>query len=340
MIDDPVRIVRAEVRRFSLALSRPWQSARGTFSRREGWLLRLVDADGISGVGECGPMPEAGTESAARAEGSLGEWSGRVSGRPMSQVWEELESDGPGPAARCALESALVNIAARRKGRPVARLLNPAAPAVVQVSGNIGAADSGLSRRGGDAVRRGFGVLKVKLGIDEPRRERKHLERLVETLPEGIRLRLDANGAWDADTAADWLDYLAGMPVESLEEPVGEPDPAVLEAMQARASFALALDESLPVVLAAGLASRLPVRRLVVKPMVLGGLRTALGLAASGSELVVTTTVDAAPGRWMAAHLAAALDTGLSHGLDTGCWLAEDVGTGPVIDDGRCRVFE
>jgi hypothetical protein len=73
--------------------------------------------------------------------------------------------------------------------------------------------------------------------------------------------------------------------------------------------------------------------------MVLGGLCPALGLAATGSELVVTTTVDAAPGRWMAAHLAAALDSGLAHGLDTGGWLAEDVGAGPVIDRGRCRLF-
>ena len=339
MIDDPARIVGADVQPFSLRLSRPWKSAREVFHHREGWLLRLVDADGISGTGECGPMPEAATESAARAERSLGEWSARLPGRTVAQAWEDLESDGPGPAARCALESALLTIAARRKDLPVARLLNPAAPAVVQVSGNIGTADAGLSERAGDARRRGFGILKVKLGVGEPRQERRQLRRLLEVLPEGILLRLDANGAWDAGTAADWLDWLAGMPVESLEEPVREPVPSVLEALQTRASFALALDESVPMFISAGLMSRLPVRRLVVKPMVLGGLRPALGLATAGSELVVTTTVDAAPGRWMAAHLAAALDTGLAHGLDTGCWLAEDVGTGPVFDGGRCRVF-
>ena len=339
MIDDPVRIVEADVQPFCLRLSRPWQSARGVLHRREGWLIRLVDAEGISGMGECGPMPEAGTESAARAGRSLGEWSSRLPGRTVAQAWEDLESDGPGPAARCALESALLTIGARRKGLPIARLLNPAAPSVVQVSGNIGIADDGLSERAANAVRRGFGILKVKLGIGEPRQERRDLRRLLEDLPEGILLRLDANGAWDAGTAADWLDCLAGMPVESLEEPVSDPDPAVLETLQARASFALALDESLPKFISRGLTSRLPVRRLVVKPMVLGGLCPALGLAATGSELVVTTTVDAAPGRWMAAHLAAALDSGLAHGLDTGGWLAEDVGSGPVIDRGRCRLF-
>ena len=103
VIDDPVRIVEADVQPFCLRLSRPWQSARGVLHRREGWLIRLVDAEGISGVGECGPMPEAGTESAARAGGGLGEWSSRLPGRTVAQAWEDLESDGPGPAARCAL---------------------------------------------------------------------------------------------------------------------------------------------------------------------------------------------------------------------------------------------
>ena len=82
MIDDPVRIVEADVQPFCLRLSRPWQSARGVLHRREGWLIRLVDAEGISGMGECGPMPEAGTESAARA--------GRLAGNLYEGLWEDV----------------------------------------------------------------------------------------------------------------------------------------------------------------------------------------------------------------------------------------------------------
>jgi len=64
-----------------------------------------------------------------------------------------------------------------------------------------------------------------------------------------------------------------------------------------------------------------PVRRVVLKPMVLGGLVSALALARRarevGVECVVTTTVDSAVGVTAALHLAAAVANDLAHGLAT-----------------------
>jgi L-alanine-DL-glutamate epimerase-like enolase superfamily enzyme len=34
-----------------------WQTAAGSFSEREGWLLRLDSDSGASGYGDCAPLP-------------------------------------------------------------------------------------------------------------------------------------------------------------------------------------------------------------------------------------------------------------------------------------------
>jgi L-alanine-DL-glutamate epimerase-like enolase superfamily enzyme len=52
-------------------------------------------------------------------------------------------------------------------------------------------------------------------------------------------------------------------------------------------------------------------------------------------QCVVTSSIDSACGVLAAAHLAAALDNGLAHGLATSSWLTADTGTPPTITNGR-----
>jgi len=160
-----------------------------------------------------------------------------------------------------------------------------------------------------------------------------------------VRLCLDANGAWDADQAEMMIALLNRLPVESLEEPLRRSDDALLAALQAGARFPLALDESLvqrrPLT-----AGRLPVRRLVLKPGVIGGLRPTLALArqaqAAGREVVLTSLIESAAGLWASAQLAAAIEAvpaaPLAHGLATAHWLARDLGRPPLVRTGRLRL--
>ena len=48
--------------------------------------------------------------------------------------------------------------------------------------------------------------------------------------------------------------------------------------------------------------------------------------------------LEAAPGRWLATAIAAATGSPLAHGLDTGAWLARDLGEGPTVSGGRIRL--
>ncbi len=273
--------------RYDLALRRPWP---GLGVRRRGWIIR-VTRDGVTGFGDCAPLPLLGRNGFVQA-------------------------------TACAFETALCDRAARAAGVSLARWLNPGAADRVRVNavfpGSAGASPAPAAGRSQ--------VVKLKLpgDIDEALRR---IERAGTAT-----LRLDANRGFSFDDAATLLRAIASLPIDHVEEPLRDPTLSTLLALQAMVPFPIAIDESLDelgveAVLSSGL------RRIVVKPMLLGGPLRTLEIAgraeAAGVEVVVTTAMDSAVGAWMAAHVAAAVGNGLAHGLDTSRWLAEDVAPGP-----------
>lgn len=335
-----LRIVRARVQPYCLPLCRPWRSARGVITERRGWLVCLETDQGLSGYGDCAPLPEAGTEQPEAAHARLQSALAEMTGGTVTALLAALDRSWQAvPAARCAVETGLVDLLAQQAGVPLARWLNPAAGLEPQVNAVIGIPDAGVAERAALAITQGFAVLKLKAGMADMRDELAALRRLAHSLPSGTRLRLDANGAWDETAARDFIEGLAGVPVESLEEPLAVVDAEALRRLQVLAAFPLALDESLAGAEPERWFEAPAVRRIVLKPAVLGGPLAAYALACrarqAGVECVATTTVDSAAGTWASAHLAAALANELCHGLATGAWLAEDVGKIPHTAEGR-----
>lgn len=325
---------------YRLPLARPWRSAAGLITVRCGWLVELRDRAGRRGWGDCAPLPEAGTEGPDEAERWLrAALAGLEKAEDMDAALQALPAKAP-PAARCALETALLDLDARRRGRPLCRRLAPGSDARVRVNRMLGAAAEAATLA---PARDGCQVLKLKLGVTEFAQELAALEPFCARLPPGVRLRLDANRAWSLPEARANLAALARLPVEAVEEPLREPTLEALAGLQAAVPFALALDESLRRFDQAALLESKAVRRLVLKPMVLGGLLPCLTLAAraqaAGLECVVTTVVESAVGCWAGAHLAAALGPSAPpHGLATSEWLMEDVAPAPPVQDGEIQL--
>jgi o-succinylbenzoate synthase len=336
---DHLRINRFWARPYDLPLRRDWQSARGGFQRRRGWLV-CVEADGISGFGDCAPIPVAGTEGFDAAESALLAIERRAPGEPSDELIAMMdEGCAAVPAARFAIECALLDLRSQARGVPLRTLLAETASDHVAVNGILGP----LSTLGEDDLQAcaeaGFRVMKIKVGLDAPRSELTHLTLLASSLPPETRLRLDANGAWNHKEAHLMIERLSRLPIESLEEPLRIPDPSHLRALQSEASFPLALDESMSDVPADADLRQLGVRRIVIKPVVLGGLMRALDrstrAAQAGVEVVVTSVVESAAGLWPTAQLAAATGSRIPHGLATADWLAADLGGAPRPIGGR-----
>lgn len=127
------------------------------------------------------------------------------------------------------------------------------------------------------------------------------LELLVQRLPAGALLRLDANGGWDRATAAALADRLANEPrLEWLEQPLEPLDQEGLEALAARVP--VALDESLRV--SPVLAASWPCWQ-VRRPLLEGDPRPLLAAFEAGQpHWMVSTALETGIGRRWVHHLA------------------------------------
>lgn len=333
MNDAGPRLGRVVLRAYRVPLVRPWASARGRTHERSGWLVGVEDADGARGTGESAPLEGAGTESPAAAYAALKAAVAALPGLTWSAAMERLPPMAC-PAARCGVETALADLAARHAGLPLYRwLVGDGGSASVAVNGFAGAVDKGFPARLERAAAAGFAVVKLKLATAPPDQELAALAAAAASLPTDLSLRLDANRGWRLAQAEAFLPALSALPVEALEEPAGDADAAGLARLQAAVRYPIALDESLGDWPA---DAPLPVRRQVLKPMVVGGPSAVLRLARRrDTQSVVTSSVDTATGLWLAAHLAAALGNGLAHGLDTGGWLTDLLGPPLPIGAGR-----
>jgi o-succinylbenzoate synthase len=332
---DPVLL---DIRPYCLRLKRPWQTSRGIFTQRRGWLVRAA-AEGLCGYGDCAPLPEAGTETPEAAWAALSRLADQTNGRPLHAVLAEIaEADSPTPAARCAVECALLDLAAKGAGVPLRLVLSPESAALVRVNAALGPLRELTPKVLRGTCHQGFRVLKVKVGLEPPVIELRRLRELSAAIPPEATFRLDANGAWDLAEATRFIAGLCHLPIESLEEPLGAPDADALGRLQAQAGFPLALDESLPRLDPELRLAGLTVRRLVLKPAVIGGLRRTLAVAERardhGLQVVITSLLESAAGLWPVAQLAAAVASTAPQGLATSDWLADDLGPAPMPTGG------
>ncbi|NGM70903.1 o-succinylbenzoate synthase [Natronolimnobius sp. AArcel1] len=332
--DDSDDTLQFSYRPFSLALEKPLETAAGPIDAREGFLVRLVDSNGVVGYGEAAPL--AGwTESLADCEAAL------------ERVQPALDKGGPSAAleavdkrvaARHALSLAFSDLQASRQATPLYRYLgNGPMIGRVPVNATIGdgsPADTSAAAR--HASDRGFSCCKLKVGL---RSLEADLERIRETraaVGEEMALRVDANEAWTYEEAERALETLDDLDVAVLEQPL--PAGALEGHADLRAQHSgvdIALDEGL---LEHGIDNICEVGAadaVVLKPMALGGIDVARKVAAWVTELgitpIITTTIDGVVARTGAVHLAAAIPNIPPCGLATADLLAEDLGRDPVL---------
>lgn len=206
----------------------------------------------------------------------------------------------------------------------------------VPVNALVPAVDAeAAARLAAEAAAAGMTTVKVKVGGGSPDDDADRVAAVRAALGPAGRIRLDANGAWDVDTAVSVLDRLAGYDLELVEQPVA--DLADLAAVRRRVAVPVAADESIR---SLGDARRLAALdaadAVVVKVQPLGGVRAALKvIEAAGVPAVVSSLYETSVGLAAGVALAAALrELPFACGLGTAALLGGDVVTDPLIPVG------
>jgi o-succinylbenzoate synthase len=187
-----------------------------------------------------------------------------------------------------------------------------------------------------DALRR-FDTVKVKV---RAARDVDVVARVRDAVGPLVALRVDANGAWDVDTAVTMIERLARYDLELVEQPVAAIDE--LARVRRRVAVRVAADECVRTVEDARRLRALDAAdAVVVKQQPLGGVRTALGVAeAAGVPAVVSSMMETSVGLAAGLALAAALpELPFACGLATLAYTGGDVVTDPLVPhDGVLRV--
>lgn len=295
-------------------------AARGR-TERAAVVLEVRSDRGVVGLGEAAPLPGMSPDTLDDAERAVAAFAQRA---PFELADREAASSfaTSSPAARFAIETALLDALARNLGVPLSALL--ASPA----GGASAGAHVGAARYGGPlaiaqasvplaavvddpaTARRawlaGIRCLKIKLGAAD---DLSRVVSIAEAAPDA-RLRIDANRSWPRIEVAGRLAALSQLPIDYVEEPCSEAHLLLAEPLACK----LALDESLidlpPADLHAALRSP-QLAALVLKPTLLGGLSTVLALAAlaraAGVAAIISHGLEGPVGTAACAELALAL---------------------------------
>jgi L-Ala-D/L-Glu epimerase len=232
-----------------IPITDPFVVATGARVVAENVFVQITLDDGTIGYGESAPFPEVGGEDRASCLSSLSQLSPRLIGRPakdygrLAQILAEAAPTQP--AARCALETALLDACCRAEGLPMWRLWGGAdvRGRETDITIPITSLDRTL-RLASSWYEKGFRLFKMKVGVDV-QEDIRRLEAVHNALP-GIAFIGDGNQGFSRQ---DCLQFAKGVrqfggTLLLLEQPVVREDLDSLAAIRRETGIPVAADES------------------------------------------------------------------------------------------------
>ena len=229
--------IKARHRDFVLELRHTFRLSRGASDQRRNVLLELDVGDHV-GLGEAAPIGRynQNTDSVRR---SIDRMMSRLGDPRCFDSAVERAGVPDQPAASAAVDMALWDLHGKRLGVPLYELLGLDAGTMPPTSFTIGIDRKDVVVEKVRAASQ-FEILKVKLGTEDD-------EPMLAAVHEAgdQRLRVDANEGWTLAQAKDRLDWLAGLGIELIEQPLPAGQLDEMRALRAISPVPLVADESL-----------------------------------------------------------------------------------------------
>ena len=226
----PIQIASIEAFSFRVPVQTPIKVAFGTFRDRPFVLVRLTDVDGAQGWGEVwANWPAVGAEHRARLVVDIGE---RLIGKRYDSpedLYQKLTASlevlvlqtlevGPIAQVVAGIDIAAWDLAARREGKPLHRLLSDREVDSVPVYAT-GINPDEPERFAAARQAEGHQAFKLKTGFGHDV-DVRNLRAMRETLGNGATIACDANQAHSLETAIAFARDIAPFNLSWFEEPI------------------------------------------------------------------------------------------------------------------------
>ena len=227
---NPIKPVSLEAFAYRVPIAAPIKVSFGTFRDRPMVLVRIVDSDGAEGWGEiwCN-WPAVGAEHRARL---ADDFKDRVIGRTYAspdQAFRQLTSEldvmalqtgeiGPIAQVIAGIDIAMWDLAARREGRPLYRMLGGAPRDTVPVYAT-GINPDQPEKFAAARYAEGHRAFKLKTGFDNAR-DIRNLWAMREAVGKDAILTCDANQALSVEAAIEFARDAAPINLQWFEEAI------------------------------------------------------------------------------------------------------------------------
>lgn len=315
-------IARIDTFIVDLPTIRPHVLAMATMRCQSIVLVRMRDADGVEGIGEGTTIGglSYGEESPEGIKLAIDTYIAPILatcdiarvGATMATIRRSVVGNH---IAKCAVETALLDMAGRRLGVPVSELIGGGRVRDrLPVAWTLASGDTGRDIAEAERVlgERRHNIFKLKIGRRAVRDDVAHVAAIRRAVGERGSVRVDVNQHWDEAQADLGMRLLEDAGVDLVEQPVARHDLPAMARLGAKHVIPVMADEALhgPVD-AFAIAARAGAKVYAVKIAQSGGLLPAHAVAtiaeAAGVGLYGGTMLEAGVGTAASAQLCATL---------------------------------
>jgi o-succinylbenzoate synthase len=309
---------------FLIKLKKTFQSSQLIINERRGFLISVKDELGNSAIGEAAPLPGLSLETLSDDEIILNIMRGYVQDIEFPDDYKSLEITlanlHASPSVRFGFEQAIVGLLIKRNSNFIETNFGLTKPEInVNAVIGFGGVEDILSSID-EKIKSGYKTIKLKIGKDNFEDDYSLVAAVRNKFDSAIKLRLDANGKWNAVNALKYLKRLEPFNIEFIEEP----------GMDLLSLFDLAKDSPIPIAVDESLRSpdnahtvieESKIDTIIIKPGILDGFLCVLKLIqlsnALNKKVIISSSFESAVGKSALVLLASLTKHDLAHGLST-----------------------
>lgn len=314
--------LKAIYHKYLLDFKVPGGTSRGVLHQKETYFIKIQKA-GKLGIGECALFRGLSYDDVVNYEDKL-QWLCDHIDEEMNYLMEELMEF---PSIQFGLEQAQLSLASTNQFD-----LFPSdfsrGDDYININGLIWMGEKDfMIKQIQDKLGHGFTTLKMKIGAIDFDTELKILAYIRKRFgPDQVALRVDANGAFDADEALKKLDKLSAYQLHSIEQPIKAGQWEAMSTLCERSPVPIALDEELIGItdheVKKEMLSAIKPQYIILKPSLVGGFRGSMEwinmARANQTGWWITSALESNIGLNAIAQFAYNLKNPMPQGLGTG----------------------